>query len=77
MAKCEQCNETCPANDRTFTDGGGIVCTDCRCSVCGGWHGQCKTEGCNNTVGCDPEEPGESWIYCDQCDADMKGGASC
>ena len=47
--------------------------TDCRCSVCAESHGLCATPDCGNAVGCDPEEPGESWVYCDLCDADMKG----
>ena len=45
------------------------------CSVCGGSHGLCATPDCDNPVGCDPEERGESWVYCDSCDAEMKGGA--
>ena len=45
------------------------------CSVCGGSHGLCATLDCDNPVDCDPEERGESWVYCDSCDAEMKGGA--
>ena len=48
---------------------------DVDCSVCNGNHKRCATQGCNNAVECDPEKPGESWVYCDSCDAEMKGGA--
>ena len=81
MANCEECGKVCPANDRTFTDGGGIVCIDCRCPVCGRWHGYCAMPDCTNLVQCDPEEPGEPWAYCDECDSELmlgedpKGGA--
>ena len=42
-----------------------------RCLNCGGVHPTCRTPGCNNPTHCPPDEPGEPFVYCDRCDADM------
>lgn len=30
MYLCDECGQACPGNDRTFTDGGGVLCEKCR-----------------------------------------------
>ena len=42
-----------------------------RCLNCGDVHPECKTANCHNPTHCSPDEPGEPFIFCDECDAAM------
>ena len=48
------------------------------CTVCGAIHKPCAR--CFKPTACDPEEPGEQWVYCNDCDQELaqingRGGA--
>jgi len=73
--------EGCEENTGIVTDEDGNECyeytsaeeqleVDNACPTCGGTHPPCKR--CGAATHCPTSEPGEPFVFCDSCDAEMR-----
>jgi len=89
MAYCDDCGKPVGLSDQAFTEAGGALCGGCRakreaagwvdepdeldteCPTCGKTHPPCTM--CGAPTRCPPDEPGEPFTMCNECDAKMAG----
>lgn len=72
MTLCDGCGAPVGLGDDVWTESGGALCPSCRasreaCPTCGDTHPACTM--CGKPTRCPPDEPGEPFATCEECDA--------